>query len=338
MGARYDFPIPWGWYGVSLSSELAPGEVKPLRYFGKDLVLFRTEAGEAKVLDAHCPHLGAHLGYGGKVKGEHIACPFHAWEFDGLGVCKNVPYAKNMPPRADGCKQVIYSYPVVERNQVVWCWYHPQRIAPSFEVETIPEIGDPEWTDFRVHEWIIPTAIQEAAENAADAAHFVYVHTAQAIPRGEVTHEGHKRFARYLGRTPDMDEQGNIDTTGTKWRDSVLETANVGPGQTLQRFMGLFDTIQLALVTPIDDEHFKLRFCYIQRKTANAVQQIMAKALADEISHQVEQDIPIWQHKIYQPNPILCDGDGPIAQFRRWFSQFYVQASGEDTQKIRAVS
>lgn len=337
MGKRYDFPVPFGWYAVSLSRELAPGEVKPLHYFDREIVLFRTESGEARLLDAYCPHLGAHLGHGGKVKGEHIACPFHAWEFNGAGVCQHIPYASKIPPRADG-KQTIRSYPVVERNQVIWAWYHPQDLAPSFEVEEVPEVGHADWSEIDLYEWRFSAPVQETAENAADAAHFVYVHTAQAIPRGEVTHEGHKRFARYLGRTPDMDEQGNIDRTGTKWRDNVLETANVGPGQTLQRFMGLFDTIQMGLPTPIDNETMHLRFLFIQRRDLNPVQQMMAKALLDEISRQVEQDMPIWQHKIYQPNPILCDGDGPIAQFRRWFSQFYAPAPGEDVQKIRAIS
>jgi hypothetical protein len=70
----------------------------------------------------------------------------------------------------------------------------------------------------------------------------------------------------------------------------------------------------------------------------NATQQRMAKALLDEISFQVEQDMPIWEHKIFQPNPILCDGDGPIAQFRRWFGQFYAPAPDSDTQRIRVVS
>jgi len=214
MGKRYDFPVPFGWYAISLSRELAAGEVKPLHYFGKELVLFRTEGGEARLLDAFCPHLGAHLGHGGKVKGEHIACPFHAWEFNGEGVCKHIPYAKNMPPRADG-KQTVFSYPVVERNQIIWAWYHPERIAPAFEVETVPEVGHPDWTEYRVYEWKFGAPIQEAAENAADGAHFVYVHSSKDIPRGEITHEAHKRFARYVGKTPDMDEHGNIDRTGT---------------------------------------------------------------------------------------------------------------------------
>ena len=38
---------------------------------------------------------------------------------------------------------------------------------------------------------------------------------------------------------------------------------------------------------------------------------------------QVEQDIPIWENKIYLDTPLLCDGDGSIRKYRKWFSQFY---------------
>jgi hypothetical protein len=36
-------------------------------------------------------------------------------------------------------------------------------------------------------------------------------------------------------------------------------------------------------------------------------------------------DIPIWNKKIHRANPILCDGDGPIMQYRKYFSQFYAE-------------
>ncbi len=35
-------------------------------------------------------------------------------------------------------------------------------------------------------------------------------------------------------------------------------------------------------------------------------------------------DIPIWQHKFHLENPVLCDGDGPIMRFRKYFAQFYI--------------
>ena len=98
------FPgYPRGWFVIGVSKELEPGDVRPIRYFGRELVLYRTESGMAIVHDAFCPHLGAHLGYGGKVVGETIQCPFHAWRFDasapsgGTAVKSvNVPYASGV--------------------------------------------------------------------------------------------------------------------------------------------------------------------------------------------------------------------------------------------------
>ena len=37
----------------------------------------------------------------------------------------------------------------------------------------------------------------------------------------------------------------------------------------------------------------------------------------------IEGDIPIWENKIYRAKPLLCDGDGPIFRFRKYFEQFY---------------
>ena len=65
--------------------------VRPVTYLGQDLVLFRGEDGTARVFDAHCPHLGAHLGVGGRVCGDGIICPFHGWRFDGRGRLAEVP-------------------------------------------------------------------------------------------------------------------------------------------------------------------------------------------------------------------------------------------------------
>ena len=91
--------FPRGWFVIAFSDELKPGQVEPLHYFDQDLVLFRTETGQAKVMDAFCPHLGAHLGYGGKVEGEGIRCPFHAWRFNGEGSATTCPTPSAFPRR-----------------------------------------------------------------------------------------------------------------------------------------------------------------------------------------------------------------------------------------------
>jgi nitrite reductase/ring-hydroxylating ferredoxin subunit len=113
--SRFPFPrYPNGWFQVAYSDELTNGGVLPIEYFGKHAVLFRTEDGTPALLDAFCPHLGAHLGHGGKVKGGCIECPFHAWRYDTAGTCVEVPYAPKAPTRAK-----VKPWTMVERNGLI---------------------------------------------------------------------------------------------------------------------------------------------------------------------------------------------------------------------------
>ena len=75
-----------------------------------------------------------------------------------------------------------------------------------------------------------------------------------------------------------------------------------------------------------------LRFAFTRPRNATAAADAMLDALTAEIVREVEQDIPIWEHKICRGTPILCDGDGPIAQYRRWFGQFYDQPQRDQPQ------
>ena len=101
MARRFPMPsFPVGWFQVAYAEDLNVGDVVPLHYFGQQLVLFRGEDEKVGLLDAYCPHLGAHLGHGGTVKGNSVVCPFHAWAFDCSGACTDVPYAERQPKRA----------------------------------------------------------------------------------------------------------------------------------------------------------------------------------------------------------------------------------------------
>jgi nitrite reductase/ring-hydroxylating ferredoxin subunit len=132
---RYPFPVPNGWFIVAESADLALGEVRALHYFDRDLVLFRGEDGSASVLDAHCQHLGAHLAVGGKVEGACIRCPFHGWRFEGeTGKCDDIPYGEitRIPPKAH-----TRSYRTIERNQMIWVWFHAEDGEPFYEVSYV---------------------------------------------------------------------------------------------------------------------------------------------------------------------------------------------------------
>ena len=88
-----DYPpfYPNGWLPVLVSSSLKKSQILPIFAFGNDLVAFRSTAGKVTVLDAYCPHLGAHLGYNGRVINDTINCPFHGWVFNESGDCVHIP-------------------------------------------------------------------------------------------------------------------------------------------------------------------------------------------------------------------------------------------------------
>ena len=324
MSQRYNLPIPFGWYAVALSAEPKVCEVKPLYYFERDLVLFRTQSGQAKVLDAVCPHLGAHLGHGGTVKGESIACPFHGWEFNGEGYCTDVPYAENMPPKIVD-KQCIRHYKVKEDNQAIWMWYHPDHDAPHWDLDNVPEMNDPSfWTQSRARDWIVNCHIQDTNENAVDKAHFAYVHTSEFVPEGDVEIDGHRRVTELASKTMAFSEDGK--PIEDELIDTSFTSKSFGPGFTWQHFRGVTNSVMMGMITPINQESVHLRFLFLYPELKTDVAKLFNDGYIDNVCTQVEQDMLIWNYKHYQPNPILCDGDGPINQFRKWFSQFYAEA------------
>lgn len=314
----YTPPIPNGWFQVAYSDELEVGQVMPLKYFGQHLVLFRDEEGEAQVLDAFCPHLGAHLGHGGKVEGKCIRCPFHAWKFDGAGNCKDVPYAKKIPPKAR-----IGAWSVCEVAGLIMVWYHAAGQDPAFELPQVPEYGDDEWTPYERRRWQIKTRNQEMAENAVDSAHFHYVHGTSNMPSSEAEAKGH--ILRVFSGTGMETPRGPVE--------GRVESLSHGFGFTTVRFTGLVETLLVSSVTPIDAENVDVRFSFSVKKVGGAdITKGVGKAFVAEVTRQLEEDIPIWENKIQWERPLLCDGDGPVGLFRKWCKQFYTEPTEAQTE------
>jgi phenylpropionate dioxygenase-like ring-hydroxylating dioxygenase large terminal subunit len=308
--SRFPFPrYPNGWFQVATSAELTPAAVLPLKYFGRDLVLFRTEAGVPALLDAHCPHLGAHLGHGGTVHGDCIRCPFHAWKFDGDGTCREVPYAKKIPPRAK-----IATWHLREVNGLIMAWHHLEGLPPQWEMPVIAEAGAEDWAPYETRRWKIRTHNQEMAENAVDSAHFHYVHGTVEQPESHAEVDGH--ILRVRSSTKMRTPMGKV--TGQ------VESHSYGFGFSVTRFTGIVETLLLAGVTPIDDEYVDVRFAFTVKNCIDRdVTSTVGEHFIKEIERQLGQDIPIWENKIYVAPPALCDGDGPIGVFRKWCRQFY---------------
>jgi nitrite reductase/ring-hydroxylating ferredoxin subunit len=306
---RFPFPLPDGWFPVAWSDELATGEVRPLRYFGTDLVAWRAEGGAVRVFDAFCPHLGAHLAHGGRVMGDTLRCPFHGWRFDGAGSCIEVPYARRIPPRAR-----VRAWPVCEKNGLVAVWHHSRGEPPVWEIPDVPEYGSPEWTPFERREWIVRSRNQELAENTVDQAHFKYVHGTSTVAETEFRTDG--PVLEVVSKSKMETPRGVVD--------GRIEIRTHGFGFGVTRFRGIVETVLITAGAPIDLESVHMRLSFSVRKLANSdATKGVGRAFIAEVEKQFSEDIPIWENKVHWEKPLLCDGDGPIAMLRSWGRQFY---------------
>jgi phenylpropionate dioxygenase-like ring-hydroxylating dioxygenase large terminal subunit len=146
---------------VAFSRDLAPGELKPLQYFGRALVLHRSQSGRAVPMDAYCPHLGAHIDHGGTVEGDEIRCPSHHWRFGPDGACTAIPWA-DRPMKVD-----VGTFPVVERNGVICAWHDAAQGPPSWRPSTHPL---PDGPAIGAHVFMddVVVHVQEVMENNTD--------------------------------------------------------------------------------------------------------------------------------------------------------------------------
>lgn len=174
MGERFPFPDnPTGWFRVAFADEVRVGEIASLQYFGRHLVAFRTEDGAVHVTDAHCPHLGAHLGVGGRIEDRCIVCPFHGWKFDTDGRNVDIPYRDEVNRKAS-----LATLPATEWCNLVMVWFDEAGGAPSWQLPDLAEMSDGSllWHAPPQARWRIKTHPQEVLENTVDIAHFRFVH------------------------------------------------------------------------------------------------------------------------------------------------------------------
>jgi phenylpropionate dioxygenase-like ring-hydroxylating dioxygenase large terminal subunit len=302
-------PIPNGWFAVGWSRDLVDGAVKRIRYFGEELVLFRARSGRAHVLDAYCPHLGAHLGEGGRVVGDTIRCPFHGWRFDGAGTCVAIPYCERIPPAAR-----LRAWPVSEANGMIFVWHHAEAKDPDWEVPVLPELGHPDWTEPRTLELNVAVHMQEMAENNCDPVHFQFVHGMIEQPASDVTYSDGGRSFRIVSRQQRQTQLGTFETELVRdsWSLGVTTVRVEGiPGAGLLMF---------SSTSPIDAAHTCSRWSFAVTKN---LADLAGEDFIQGLQTGVQQDVRIWENKIHRARPVLCEADTYLAEFRRWTRQFY---------------
>ena len=186
---------------------------------------------------------------------------------------------------------------------------------PDFEIPTIEEHGTDEWLPWTEAMYSIKTHPREIVDNLADRGHFPAVH-ATDIHEFAFEVDGHISRQRVKGtaKLPG----GGVDNFSST-------TTYHGPGFLLMKMDGALQNYMLIAHTPNDTNTLDLRMGVMLKivgsraRTEGYVAQYLSNLKAG-----FEDDIRIWETKLYRETPVLCDGDGPISQLRRWYRQFYV--------------
>lgn len=325
-GNHRNFPYtsqPTGWFQLGWSQDFPAGVVVPLHYFNQDLVAYRGASGSVHLFDAYCPHLGAHLGYGGKVDGDDIVCPFHAWRFDCEGCNIDIPYSARK-----STANRLRRWHLREELGVVYFWHDENGIAPRWDPPR--PVEDPA-TYYPVYPegtktWTVRMFPQLVPENAVDFSHFGVTHGATPTPRLLSVDAGEFCFKSQLG----MMWGGKAEKT---WAtpdgpvDGILQTEIYGMGVSIARFLGTDGTVSLVGVTPSDGEQAIFFMSnWVSRHPGDTADEwpAIAKRRLVEQFKQAEADHLIWEHQRYiQSPPTAPEETEGYRALRSWARRFY---------------
>lgn len=160
------------WQPIAGESEFDDKQIKPVRLFGENLVLYKDRSGTFGLVDRHCAHRRADLSYGW-IEDKGIRCSYHGWLFNSAGQCTEQPYDDIANPGTrlkERC--AIKAYPVRPLAGLLWAYMGP---------DPAPEL--PVWEPFtwkngfaEVVGCDIPCNWLQCQENSIDPVHFEWMH------------------------------------------------------------------------------------------------------------------------------------------------------------------
>lgn len=324
MGKMPGFPydgFPEGWFGLGWSHEFAIGQVAARRYFGEDLVVFRCASGRLVAANAYCPHMGARLDVGGRVEGDCIVCPFHAWRWGADGSNVSIPYAdKTMNVK-------LRTYHLVESGGIAWIWYSWRSTEPAWDAPQLDFLAEEEYfwdRDASRRIWenvrLVP---QMVCENIVDGPHIEYVHLADEGGHIAKIEENGPVFHVEVDQTF-RSRKGPIQ--GKTYNDSL------GVGTQVSRMMfGDYRVVNVLTTTPVEEDRCDMRASIFialpegmdRPASASELPARLQTLIRSHLDSQ-EQDLPIWETMRYVARPLLVGEEvhGHV-RLRNWAKQFY---------------
>ena len=298
---------------------------------GEEIIIWCDDDAQVCVAEAHCPHLGAHLGpdSGGRVCAGRLVCPFHGYEYDATGRCVATPYAD--PPRTARLRV----FETQEINGLIFAWWGVRGREPQWRLppDSLERDG---WSNPEISTLRFPGHPQETTENSVDLAHLRYVHGYDSVTRvWPISVEGPRLNSRF-----DFKRRRKIAGIATLTFDISADTDVYGLGYSFvairEHSIGM-DLRLWVLATPVDGVLIDMSLVSQVREMRKPKRGIvglgflptrlraplMNRFMAAGQRQDVLQDETIWRRKQYRSLPRLCLSDGEIMEFRAYCAQFY---------------
>jgi phenylpropionate dioxygenase-like ring-hydroxylating dioxygenase large terminal subunit len=157
------------WYIAAWADEVGAAPLAR-RICNEPVVLFRDGLGKAAVLADRCCHRAAPLAMG-TVVAEGIQCGYHGLVFDGSGRCLRIPGQRLIPE--DAC---VRSYPVVEKDRLVWVWMGEAAQADASHIADFPYHNDAARWPNKHDCYSIKANYMLMVDNLMDLTHLGYLH------------------------------------------------------------------------------------------------------------------------------------------------------------------
>jgi phenylpropionate dioxygenase-like ring-hydroxylating dioxygenase large terminal subunit len=342
-------PFPNSWFHLAPFSEFKKDEIRSFKFLGHDIIAFKTGDDSITVMDAYCPHLGAHLGRDAKgrnnrLKNGCVECPYHHLTFDAEGTCVKGASHASVP------KAKVFTWETEIVEGLVFVYHHKDKLPSTWKVS---EFFRPEGTwsrPYMSYQGVHPIHPQDAAENSVDTLHFRTLHQFDQVDQitEAVADRQHFYQTLHIGKMGILPKfMRNVPIY------SVVKEAAVGVGFPMahNRFhpIGL-QVNHLVFLTPIDETstnfwfYFQVSFSdvkvprflkrqkerldrhlneHVKRALDRAVHRAAYTALSPMFVFINSQDLDIWSTKTYCEKPIVLGDDGNIHLFRKWCKQFY---------------
>ena len=212
-----------------------------------------------------------------------------------------------------------HPWPVLEINQMVLIWHDIEKQEPDFYPNKIEACYSEEWSDYSMASFLVKNNCRELIDNMADKGHFGPVHQAPF--------EGFWNEAKDHTYTQEMTANSPI-LGGDLFSQATYE----GPAYMTTYMSAVQDgnTVESRLLVshlPLTMTSFQINFGVMVKKVpgmSKEEEDAFVQGYVDANNYAFGQDVAIWENKIYIPDPVVCDGDGPLHKLRKWYGQFLV--------------